>query len=44
VNIQHNALKEALEDLYLLTGTVRIITDREKVRFNVVNDRDRNDH
>jgi proliferating cell nuclear antigen len=40
VNIQHNALKEALEDLYLLSGTVRIITDREKVRFNAVNDRD----
>ena len=40
VNIQHNALKEALEDLYLLTDTVRIITDREKVRFNAVNDRD----
>jgi len=40
VNIQHNALKEALEDLYLLTDTVRIITDREKVRFNTVNDRD----
>jgi proliferating cell nuclear antigen len=40
VNIQHNALKEALEDLYLLTDTVRIITDREKVRFNAVNEKD----
>jgi proliferating cell nuclear antigen len=40
VNIQHNALKEALEDLYLLSGTVRIITDREKVRFNAVNEKD----
>jgi proliferating cell nuclear antigen len=40
VNIQHNALKEALEDLYLLTDTVRIITDREKVRFNTVNEKD----
>jgi fructose-1,6-bisphosphatase len=40
VNIQHNALKEALEDLYLLSGTVRIITDREKVRFNTVNEKD----
>jgi hypothetical protein len=33
-------LKEALEDLYLLTDTVRIITDREKVRFNAVNEKD----
>jgi proliferating cell nuclear antigen len=40
VNIQHNVLKEALEDLYLLTDTVRIITDREKVRFNAVNEKD----
>jgi proliferating cell nuclear antigen len=40
VNIQHNALKEALEDLYLISGTVRIITNKEKVRFNAVNDRD----
>jgi proliferating cell nuclear antigen len=40
VNIQHNALKEALEDLSLLTDTVRIITDREKVRFNTVNEKD----
>jgi proliferating cell nuclear antigen len=40
VNIQHNALKEALEDLSLLTNDVRIITNKEKVRFNAVNDRD----
>jgi proliferating cell nuclear antigen len=40
VNIQHNALKEALEDLYLLTDTVRIITNKEKVKFVAVNDRD----
>jgi proliferating cell nuclear antigen len=40
VNIQHNALKEALEDLSLLTNVVRIITNKEKVRFNAVNDRD----
>jgi len=40
VNIQHNALKEALEDISLLTNVVRIITNKEKVRFNAVNDRD----
>jgi len=40
INIQYNVLKEALEDLYLLTDTVRIITDREKVRFNAVNEKD----
>jgi proliferating cell nuclear antigen len=40
VNIQHNALKEALEDLYLLTDVVKIITNKEKVKFVAVNDRD----
>jgi proliferating cell nuclear antigen len=40
VNIQHNALKEALEDLSLLTDVVRIITNKEKVKFVAVNDRD----
>jgi proliferating cell nuclear antigen len=40
VNLQHNALKEALEDLSLLTDEVRIITNKEKVKFVAVNDRD----
>ena len=40
VNLQHNALKEALEDLSLLTDTVRIITNKEKVKFVAANDRD----
>ncbi len=40
MNLQHNALKEALEDLSLLTDTVRIITNKEKVKFIAVNDRD----
>ena len=40
VNIQHNALKEALEDLSLLTNDVRIITNKGKVKFVAVNDRD----
>ena len=40
VNIQHNALKEALEDLSLLTNDVRIITNKEKVKFVAVNGRD----
>jgi proliferating cell nuclear antigen len=40
VNIQHNALKEALEDLSLLTDTVRLITNKEKVKFVAVNDKD----
>jgi proliferating cell nuclear antigen len=40
VNIQHNALKEALEDLSLLTNVVRIITNKEKVKLVAVNDRD----
>jgi proliferating cell nuclear antigen len=40
VNIQHNALKEALEDLSLLTDVVRIITNKEKVKLVAVNDRD----
>jgi proliferating cell nuclear antigen len=40
VNIQHNALKEALEDLSLLTDVVKIITNKEKVKFVAVNDRD----
>jgi proliferating cell nuclear antigen len=40
VNIQHNALKEALEDLSLLTDVVKIITNKEKVKFVTVNDRD----
>lgn len=40
VNLQHNALKEALEDLSLLTDTVRIITNKDKVKLVAVNDRD----
>jgi proliferating cell nuclear antigen len=40
VNIQHGSLKEALEDLSLLTDTVRIITNKDKVKFVAVNDRD----
>jgi hypothetical protein len=40
VNIQHNLLKETLEDLSLLANDVRIITNKEKVKFVAVNDRD----